>query len=224
MPPVNCDAQNCAELGGFTDPFGEPVIFDRDPSTPASEQMAGASGVFEVRSRDHNNRPVRNVPRPVPMDDRCERLRDGRAVNCKPTAASIALLPDNRMLYFNALESTENVEFNIVAEGGQVILNDLTRLLGMRNDRATGTMPTPFDGGADEEAICLIPGGCLSRRRPTTWTAERDRRTYTGKATKAKTSQRNIANWRLPLRHGDQSIVLAGQIDWQPEPDIEHAH
>jgi hypothetical protein len=160
IPPVDCSRQDCSVLGGFTPPFVEPVVFDRDPSTPASEQMAGASEVREVEARDHNNLPVRNPIRRVPTDDRCERLPDGRAVNCKPTAASVALLPDNRVLYFNALEGTENVEFSIVSEGGQVILNDQTRLLNMSEAEAQWTMPTPFDGGADEEAQCLIPG-CL---------------------------------------------------------------
>ena len=147
-----CAAEDCAKIGGFTPPFVEPIIFDRDPTTPSDQpNPGGGSG---------NQLPIKNPLRVVPTDDRCERLPDGRAVNCKPTAASVAMLNDGRVLYFNALEGTENAEFSIVSEGGQILPNDQTRLLGMRNGTATWTMPSVFDAGADEEADCLLPG-CL---------------------------------------------------------------
>ncbi len=148
-----CSAEACAAEGGFTPPFVEPVIFDRDPTTPAKAGLA-------PESKAENGLPIRNPLRRVPMDDRCERLPDGRPVNCKPTAASVAMLNDGRVLYFNALEGTENAEFSIVAEAGQIVVNDQTRVLSMNGRTASWMMPSPFDGGADEEADCLLPG-CL---------------------------------------------------------------
>ena len=148
-----CSAEACAAEGGFTPPFVEPVIFDRDPTTPAKAGLA-------PEPKAENGLPIRNPLRRVPMDDRCERLPDGRPVNCKPTAASVALLNDGRVLYFNALEGTENAEFSIVAEAGQIVVNDQTRVLSMNGRTASWLMPSPFDGGADEEADCLLPG-CL---------------------------------------------------------------
>ncbi|HEY0973570.1 MAG TPA: galactose oxidase early set domain-containing protein [Solimonas sp.] len=148
-----CAPEACVAQGGFTPPFVEPVIFDRDPTTPAKADL-------DPEPKAENGLPIRNPLRRVPMDDRCERLPDGRPVNCKPTAASVALLNDGRVLYFNALEGTENVEFSIVTEAGQVVINDQTRVLSMGYRTARWLMPSPFDGGADEEADCLLPG-CL---------------------------------------------------------------
>lgn len=81
---------------------------------------------------------------------------------CKPTAGTINLLPDGRLLYFNALENTEDVEVSIVAEYGQAAINDQTRVLDLAGEQPTWFAPETLRGGAnplgaDSETI-LPPG------------------------------------------------------------------
>lgn len=75
--------------------------------------------------------------------------QEGGFFECKPSAGSVALLPDNRIVYFNALEGTENVEFNIVKEFGDVAVSDQTRVLNMgSNGKAVWTRPINNDTGS----------------------------------------------------------------------------
>jgi hypothetical protein len=71
---------------------------------------------------------------------------------CKPAAGTLALLDDDRLIYFNALEGTENVELSIVAEFGTVSANDQTRVLAFdASGNPTWTRPTPVDAGANPD-------------------------------------------------------------------------
>lgn len=92
--------------------------------------------------------------------EKCIKI-DGRWV-CKPAAGSIALLFDDRLLYFNALEGTENIETTILTEIDDAFVNDQTRVLTLgRNDRPSWERPEPNDGGANpdgNESTFLLDG------------------------------------------------------------------
>ncbi|MGH8456167.1 MAG: galactose oxidase, partial [Stenotrophobium sp.] len=141
-------AQQCQTIGGFTPTFVEPVIYDR-------------SGQGDQQG---NSLPITNPLRTVPQDGRCTYDANGRPIACKPAGNSVAMLKDGRILFFNALEGTENVEFSIVTEAGQTIINDQTRVLSFSPDQqtATWTLPGPVDGGAAGQATPLLPGGALN--------------------------------------------------------------
>lgn len=98
---------------------------------------------------DFGTAPVLNNPIRGDADyPNCVR-QEGGFFECKPSAGSVALLPDNRIVYFNALEGTENVEFNIVKEFGDVAVNDQTRLLSMgSNGKAVWSRPINNDTGS----------------------------------------------------------------------------
>ena len=81
---------------------------------------------------------------------RCVVDADGREL-CLPAAATIANLVDQRVLYWDALEGTENVNLNIVAEIGHAARNDRTRVLDLRGETPTFLVPTPEDAGAGPE-------------------------------------------------------------------------
>jgi hypothetical protein len=150
-PPVAIESRSCPEqeqltLGCFSAPFAEPW--------PSDMSVDAAPG----------NYPVNNPLRQFPQDDRCLRQPDGRPIKCKPAAASVALLPDDRVLYFNALEGTEDVEYSIFFEAGHAIVNDQTRLLELAGDRARWSKPTPVDGGANPDGndhTLLLPPGTI---------------------------------------------------------------
>lgn len=87
----------------------------------------------------------------VETDEKCLTRADG-SVECKPAAGTMALLRDGRLLYLNALEGTENVELSIVAEFGEVSVNDQTRVLALdANDNPSWLKPSPLDAGANPD-------------------------------------------------------------------------
>ena len=95
-------------------------------------------------------------------DQKCiEHSHDGGepVLECKPAAGSITALTNGKILYFNALEGTENVQNGTAAEFGHVSVNDQTRVLDL--DGPTWTEPNPVDGGANPdgyETSPIVPG------------------------------------------------------------------
>lgn len=87
----------------------------------------------------------------VETDEKCITRADGMD-ECKPAAGTMALLKDGRLLYLNALEGTENVELSIVAEFGEVSVNDQSRVLSLdKNDNPSWLKPSPLDAGANPD-------------------------------------------------------------------------
>jgi hypothetical protein len=77
-------------------------------------------------------------------------------LDCKPAAASMAMLPNGNIVYWNALEGTENIKYGIVMEFGRAAVDDQTRVLDLNRDNPKHShwrVPTPDDGGAEN------PGG-----------------------------------------------------------------
>ncbi|MBS8241894.1 DUF1929 domain-containing protein [Marinobacter lipolyticus] len=87
----------------------------------------------------------------VETDEKCVENAAGLA-ECKPAAGTMALLEDGRILYLNALEGTENVELSIVAEFGEVSVNDQSRVLSLGdNDEPQWLKPNPLRAGANPD-------------------------------------------------------------------------
>lgn len=144
--PPQCAPDDCIRLGGFSPPFVEPTI---DPAGAAPPES-----------------PPLNPLNQAPGDDRCLYDADGRPVKCKPAAGSVALLKDGRVLYFNALEGTERVEYSIFFEAGHAIQNDQSRVLTL-GAQASWLTPTPADGGANPDGQApdtLLPPGTLDNQ------------------------------------------------------------
>ena len=137
-----CSGADCS-LGKFTEPFEEPTITYTD-----------STGTHTVTT-----------------EQKCLTDADG-VKRCKPAAGTIALLPDGNILYWDALEGTENVELTILAEFGTVADNDQSRVLGLTPAGKTVTpswaRPSPVDGGANPGGdqgtplLPLLPEGLLS--------------------------------------------------------------
>jgi hypothetical protein len=97
----------------------------------------------------------------VTTEERCVVDEEGVTV-CKPAAGSVSVLPNGRIVYWNALEGTERIELSLIAEYGSVALNDQSRLLDISASPFSWTVPEPSDGGANPggyEGQPLIPGG-----------------------------------------------------------------
>jgi hypothetical protein len=93
--------------------------------------------------------------------EECLTDADGELV-CKPAAGTLALLTDGRILYWDALEGTERVQFSVVLEFGDRAANDQSRLLTLgAGDAPSWSQPTPADGGANPGGTTntpLLPG------------------------------------------------------------------
>lgn len=144
-----CSGDECTD-GRFTSIGSEPfIVFDE------ADDTAAASTKTQRRTR---------VERTT---DKC--VEDAKGdLRCKPAGGSIALLPNNSFIYFNALEGTENVEASIVAEFGFVSVNDQTRVLSFggpgASDQPFWQRPAPIDGGGNpdgNESTTLLPPGLI---------------------------------------------------------------
>ncbi len=99
----------------------------------------------------------------VPTTQKCLEHQvddNGLMFDCKPTAVSVAVLPDGNILYYDGLEGTENVQTSIVIEYGRNAVNDQSRLLDLNNGHPVWSVPTHPDGGAQppsNEAILPPP-------------------------------------------------------------------
>lgn len=94
---------------------------------------------------------------------RCITDADGRQL-CKPAGASLITLATGRSLYWDALEGTENVNFNALLEGAHQTRNDRTRILDLSTGGPRFRAPSPEDGGANagpegnpSEYLPLVP-------------------------------------------------------------------
>ena len=85
---------------------------------------------------------------------------DDGSKSCKPAAGSVSVLPSGKILYWNALEGTENIKTSIVTEYGAKSINDQTRLLDLAGP--FWSKPSPNDAGANPNGYQndpLVPGG-----------------------------------------------------------------
>ncbi|WP_286220624.1 galactose oxidase early set domain-containing protein [Marinobacter apostichopi] len=99
----------------------------------------------------------------IATSDRCIVDASG-SLQCKPAAGTIAVLGDGRFLYLNALEGTENAELAVIAQFGEVSVNDQSRVMTLDgNDQASWVKPSPIDGGANPDGndSTTLTGGLL---------------------------------------------------------------
>jgi hypothetical protein len=127
MPAPDTSAQ-ADQLGEFSQPFVEPTIGGK-----ATDQ--------KCITKDGSDRPANPVLGPP---------GDARYLDCKPTAASVNVLPDGKVMYYDGLEGTEQVRTSIVLEYGHNAGNDQSRVLTL--DPPSWSRPNPADGGSN-------PGG-----------------------------------------------------------------
>ncbi len=147
------------------------------PAGHAIEEILALGGVFQDFNVVPGNAvPVRGGPEAlgqfappieepaidgIPTGDKCL-LDQNRYKVCKPAAGTMNVLPDGRILYWNALEGTENNLYSIVAEGGTTFTNDATRVLDL--SKPSWVQPEPLRGGANpdgadaKQSDPLIPG------------------------------------------------------------------
>ena len=127
-----------------------PVGADR----PARE--IGAFGTpFAEPTVDGQATQEKCVPRPDGSDGRPGGL------DCKPTAGSLAILPDGHVLYWDAFEGTESVKVFTEAEYGRYAARDQSRILDLGASGPSWSVPSPADGGShdatDDDPFPLFP-------------------------------------------------------------------
>ena len=79
---------------------------------------------------------------------KCVIDKDGREL-CKPAGTSQMALATGRVLYWDALEGTENVNLNALLEGAHQTRNDRTRILDLSTGTPRFRTPSPEDSGAN---------------------------------------------------------------------------
>lgn len=129
-------------IGAFTEPFCEEKFLSDYPDAMIPDRGTGILGFTNPLEISYDNL------------EHCARRSEEKFYECKPAAGSIALLPDDRLVYFNALENTENAEFNTFKEGGDITVNDQTRVMALgANGVASWIRPLTNDAGAVNPTI-----------------------------------------------------------------------
>jgi hypothetical protein len=80
---------------------------------------------------------------------------DGKKVTCKPAAGSLAIVDKDDVVYWDALEDTEEVENSVVLEYGKVSINDQARKLNLTGP--TWQPTNPGDSGANPGGYATDP-------------------------------------------------------------------
>jgi hypothetical protein len=162
---------------------------------------------------------------------RCREV-DGRQV-CKPTAVSIAVLNDGRLLYFNGIEGTENAEHTASTDVGGVLRDAQGRTLDLRGARPGFAVPTPEGGGgtnpnigATDDPLALLLGAFGVPGRPgdglvgstvgqfypsSPWASPDD------------PAANDVDMFCSDLIHlADGRLLIAGGTDWYSEPGVPY--
>jgi hypothetical protein len=88
--------------------------------------------------------------RPSEGEAACRTDADGRKL-CKPAGATVVALRNGKILYWDALEGTENLDLSIVAEFGNKARNSRTRTIDLSGPQPVFDTPDPEDGGANPD-------------------------------------------------------------------------
>src|SRR4051794_3877844 len=135
--------------------FLSPFIAEPAPDTSA---QAGTLGEFSqpfvepnINGKPTPDKCVTEDGSPRPANPALGPVGDARYLDCKPTAASVNVLPDGRIMYYDGLEGTEQVRTSIVLEYGHNAGNDQSRVLTLGGS-PSWEIPGHADGGAN-------PGG-----------------------------------------------------------------
>jgi len=96
--------------------------------------------------------------RPSEGPQACRTDADGRKL-CKPAGATVVALRNGKVLYWDALEGTENVQLSIVLEFAKQARNDRSRTIDLSGPQPVFATPDPADAGAN-------PGGNDSNPLP----------------------------------------------------------
>lgn len=154
---------------------------------------------------------------------RCVDDGDGELI-CKPPAVTSVLLPDGRVLYWNGIEGSENIENGIVPEGGRTGRDSQARVLDLRGavptwtDVGRGGATNPnIDDEADPSGQLGVPGrpgdGLVGSalgddgNHPT----DPPNDSYANDGDMFCTDQVHLA---------DGSVLIAGGTDWYSEPGL----
>lgn len=149
LGPAGEAVKNILGLGGFFDDLN--VVPGADAPVSGGPERVGEFGAPFAEPAIEG----------IATDAKCLRDQHGYK-HCKPAGATVNVLPDGRILYWDALEGTENNRFSIVSEGGTTFTNDQARLLDLA--KRTWTSPDPLHGGANPagadalQSDPLIPG------------------------------------------------------------------
>jgi len=74
------------------------------------------------------------------------------AYDCLPAGAAMVVLPNGKLVFWNALEGEEAVTGTnaVLTDGGRLTVNDESRVLDLRSGKPSYSMPSPVDAGAHQ--------------------------------------------------------------------------
>jgi hypothetical protein len=151
---------------------------------------------------------------------------------CKPSAADMIALPDGRVLYWDGLEGSENVEQTYGTEISPKSRNAEARVLDLRSGTPEFATPSPSNGGGENRehangyatndplGMAGVPGRPGDGLVGSTWGAAG----LPGHNPSASQGDHYWADIDLFCSDlagmADGRVLIAGGIDWYNEPDV----
>jgi hypothetical protein len=133
-------------LSAFTSPFvAQPAANNGQPATRGTFSAPFVEPTLDGRTTA--DKCVTKDGSPRPANPALGPIGDAQYLDCKPTAASVNVLPGGRVMYYDGLEGTENVRTSIVLEYGHNAADDQSRVLDLAGP--TWTQPAPANAGAN---------------------------------------------------------------------------
>src|SRR4051794_15767005 len=119
-------------------------------SARAADPAGTLSGVVS-----QNARPECATPQYQPTD----------GYRCPPAAMAVAVLPTGKVLFWDGLEGMNKVQYNVVAEFGDVAQNDQSRVADFTARNVTfatpGNQAGDANGSAGEDQDSPLPAGVV---------------------------------------------------------------
>jgi hypothetical protein len=157
-------------------------------------------------------------------------------LRCKPGAGNLIALPDGRVLYWDGVEGTENVEYSAGNELAPKSQNAKVRVMDLSRGEPQWTVPTPdFGGGVNREkrvgrgtddpfGLAGVPGRPGDGLVGSTWGT-------VGGPEQNPTASPDDHDWNdVDLfcsdlaGMADGKVLVTRGIDWHNEPDVMARH
>ena len=176
----------------------------------AAASPAASLGQFSAPFEE----PTGKYTEPAGPTEHCTTTDANGYKTCKPTAVSISVLPDGRLVYWNGLSDLENVQNGIVAEAGGAADSSEARVLDLRSGTPKFSNPTPVNGAGPEP--CDLPGGAPGCPAPMYPLPGNNGPTPTGNTHDATHDMFCSDNVAL----ADGRILISGGTRWYQQPSV----
>lgn len=145
LVPMTLGAVGIASAG-TSSPYGTPFREDGAQYNAATDTFSGGfakGGATDANGCVASANPQKSTGAPK---------GNPNAYDCLPAGASMVMLPNGKIVFWNALEGEEGITGTntLLTDGGKLTVNDESRYLDLSGSKPVFTKPSPVDAGAHQ--------------------------------------------------------------------------